>query len=72
MAVSPSLQRNGIGRSLVQFAEESARTMKFEVIELNARIYAQGFYEKLGYQTEGNEFIEVTLPTIKMSKQISL
>ena len=70
MAVSPLLQRNGIGRKLVQFAEQSARAMGFDNIELHARIHAQAFYEKLGYAAVGERFLEVTLPTIKMIKRL--
>lgn len=68
MAVSPHLQRKGIGTDLVQFAEKTATFRGFHAIEMHARTYAQGFYEKLGYRTEGEVFIEVTLPTIKMVK----
>jgi len=71
MAVLPSSQRKGIGRKLVRFAEQNARTRGFNYIELHARIYAQGFYEKLGYQIAGEAFIEVTLPTIKMTKRLA-
>jgi predicted N-acetyltransferase YhbS len=72
MAVLPSLQQRGIGRKLVSTAEESARAMGFTIIELHARIYAKGFYEKLGYQMEGDTFIEVNLPTAKMIKRLTL
>jgi len=71
MAVLPSSQLKGIGRRLVLFAERLARTRGFNNIELHARIYAQGFYEKLGYQVAGEAFIEVTLPTIKMTKRLA-
>ena len=70
MAVSPLCQRNGIGRELVQFAEEAAKTLGFDNVELHARIHAQAFYEKLGYEAVGETFFEVTLPTIKMIKRL--
>lgn len=72
MAVSPSLQRRGIGRKLVDHAEESARALGFTTVELHARTYVQGFYEKLGYQIDGEPFIEVSLQTIKMIKRLAL
>jgi len=71
MAVHTLSQRNGIGRKLVLFAEATARDRGFTDIELHARIYAQGFYEKLGYQAAGEAFIEVTLPTIRMTKHLA-
>ena len=71
MALSPALRRTGIGRRLNQFAEASASAQGFRSIELNARVYARGFYERLGYRTVGDVFLEVTLPTIKMLKVIA-
>jgi predicted GNAT family N-acyltransferase len=64
MAVSPLSRRNGVGRKLVRFAEETALAMGSNNIELHARAYAQGFYEKLGYRTVGETFIEATLSTV--------
>lgn len=72
MAVSPSLQGKGLGRKLVRFAETRARELRFEVLELNARVHAKPFYEKLGYRAEGGQFVEVTLPTVRMTKRIAL
>ena len=71
MAVSPLLQRRGIGTTMVQFAENHARESGFTLIELHARRYAQGFYQRLGYRTSGDYFVEVTLATIKMVKRLS-
>ena len=71
MAVSPRTQGSGCGRKLVLYAEQTAVSRGFGVIELNARVSARGFYEKLGYAAFGDEFIEVTVPTIKMVKSLS-
>ena len=71
MAVSFAFQCQGIGKQLVQFAENTAQSNGFEAIEMNARVSAKGFYEKLGYQTEGREFIEVSVATIKMRKVVN-
>lgn len=68
MGISPDLQGTGSGRKVVEFAEALARQKQFQIMEMHARVYAQGFYEKLGYRTEGEQFIEVTIPTIKMTK----
>jgi predicted GNAT family N-acyltransferase len=35
---------------------------------MHARKSATGFYEKLGYTTDGQEFLEVTLPHVVMEK----
>ncbi|NBO18955.1 MAG: N-acetyltransferase [Proteobacteria bacterium] len=70
MAVAASHQGRGLGAKLVRFAEEEARSLGFAIIECNARITAQGFYEKLGWRTTGETFEEVGLPTIRMNKKL--
>lgn len=71
MAVVSKLQNRGIGRLLVTSAEELAIEKGFEKIVLHARVAAKEFYIKLGYDTIGDEFIEVTLPHLNMQKLIS-
>ncbi len=70
MAVSPEVQRLGIGRLLVGKAEEVARQQGCQRMELHARAHAVGFYEKLGYQVEGASFQEVGIPHRRMCKFI--
>ncbi len=70
MAVLNNLQGKGIGRALMQFAENIARDRGFRSIIMHARASAIGFYEKLGYQVSGNEFEEVTLPHYTMEKRL--
>ena len=70
MAVLNNLQGKGIGRALMQFAENIARDRGFKKIIMHARKSAAGFYEKLGYQVNGAEFLEVTLPHYEMQKKL--
>jgi GNAT superfamily N-acetyltransferase len=70
MAVISGLQGKGIGKALIRFAENIARDRGFTSICMHARKSAMGFYEKLGYQTIGNEFVEVTIPHYKMEKKL--
>ena len=70
MAVHQKMQRNGIGAALLHFAENVARDAGFKNMIMNARKTAQGFYEKLGYKADGQEFIEVTIPHYEMRKNI--
>jgi N-acetylglutamate synthase-like GNAT family acetyltransferase len=70
MAVSSKKQGVGLGAKLVIFAENLARARGFNKVETHARVVAQGFYEKLGYQVSGGVFTEVTVATIKMTKEI--
>jgi len=70
MAVLGSYQGQGIGAKLVEFAEKLAAARGFTSVETNARKTAQGFYEKLGYVPVGEDFIEVSLHTLKMCKRL--
>lgn len=70
MAVDNGLQGSGIGRQIVQFAEKLAYSKNFKEIEMIARISALGFYQKLGYVIEGEEFEEVTVKSINMIKNL--
>ena len=70
MAVLKNLQGKGIGRALMQFAENIARDRGFRKITMHARKSATGFYEKLGYQITGDEFEEVTIPHYIMEKAL--
>lgn len=70
MAVLPSLQGKGIGRALMQFAENIARDRGYRRVIMHARKTATGFYEKLGYQVRGDEFEEVTIPHVVMEKAL--
>lgn len=70
MAVLQGLQRHGIGKALLQFAENIARDRGFSTLCMHARQTAIGFYEKSGYQKSGDEFFEVGLPHYKMQKDL--
>ena len=70
LAVRESSQAKGFGRELVNYAHSFARERGYAEIVLHARETALGFYEKLGYQVEGNPFTEVGLPHLDMRKKL--
>jgi GNAT superfamily N-acetyltransferase len=70
MAVLNNLQGKGVGRALMQFAENLARDRGYKILSMHARKDAVGFYEKVGYKVKGNEFTEITIPHYLMEKQI--
>ncbi len=70
MAVLSGLQGKGMGRVLMQFAENLARDRGFKKIMMHARKSAMGFYEKLGYKVVGDEFEEITIPHYIMEKKL--
>lgn len=70
MAVNNNLQGKGIGRALMNFAENIARDQGFKRLTMHARKTAVGFYEHLGYQICSDEFEEVTIPHFIMEKRL--
>jgi GNAT superfamily N-acetyltransferase len=70
MAVQNNLQGKGIGRAMMNFAENVARDAGYKKIMMHARLSAVGFYEKLGYKTKGDEFSEVSIPHYIMEKRL--
>lgn len=70
MAVLNDLQGKGIGRALMNFAENLARDRGYKIVRMHARNNAVGFYEKVGYKIKGAQFIEVTIPHYVMEKEL--
>ena len=70
MAVLNDLQGKGIGRALMNFAENLARDRGYKILSMHARKNAVGFYEKMGYEVASDEFIEVTIPHFVMEKKL--
>jgi GNAT superfamily N-acetyltransferase len=70
MAVLNDLQGKGIGRALMNFAENLARDRGYKIIRMHARNNVVGFYEKVGYKIKGDQFIEITIPHYVMEKDL--
>lgn len=70
MAVRHKIQGTGLGAAMMNYAEQLAKDAGYKKMVMNARKTAKGFYEKLGYEIKGDEFVEVTLPHFYMQKNI--
>ena len=70
MAVEERFRGRGIGAGLIGYAEQTARAMGIRKVNMYARVYARGFYERLGYRAASEEFIAVTIPHIEMEKTL--
>lgn len=69
-AVYPEYQKKGVGRMLVKFLENKVKKMGVKKIFLHSRYVVKDFYKKLGYECEGDIFIEVGVEHIKMTKSL--
>jgi GNAT superfamily N-acetyltransferase len=70
MAVLNDLQGKGIGRALMNFAENLARDRGYKILSMHARKNSAGFYEKMGYKIASDEFTEITIPHYVMEKRL--
>ncbi len=70
MAVLNDLQGKGIGRAIMNFAENLARDRGYKTLSMHARQNTIGFYEKMGYKVASDQFTEVTLPHVVMEKKL--
>lgn len=62
MAVAPDRQGTGLGAALVDAAMRSLADDGIEVCWANARRPALGFYRRLGFTEEGEEFESLGIP----------
>src|SRR4029078_2400687 len=70
MAVVSGLQGKGIGKILLQFAENIARDRGYKKIIMHGRKTEVGFYENLGYKKRSGEFEEVPILHYVMEKEL--
>ncbi len=70
VVVSQDWQGRGIGKELIEFAENFAQSKGYTLIEANVRQTAMGFYESMDYIKQGKEFTEVGIPHMKVEKRL--
>jgi predicted GNAT family N-acyltransferase len=58
MAVLPEFRGRGVGREILRFLMDAARTHGFHRAILHAQLSAEGFYLRQGYQPVGEAFEE--------------
>jgi GNAT superfamily N-acetyltransferase len=67
MAVSPQVQGQGVGRRLLQAAENHVQQNGSSSLWCNARTVAVGFYLKCGFAAQGEDF---EIPGVGLHRQM--
>jgi len=63
----PELRGTGTGKKLMQYAIQLCHKLyPGEAIKLSAQVYALGFYESLGFEALGEEYLEDDIPHVGM------
>ncbi|MGZ3901679.1 MAG: GNAT family N-acetyltransferase [Bacteroidia bacterium] len=57
MAVDNNYQGQGLGKMIIEFLEDKARSMQLNSVELQARENAVPFYESCGYSIKEKSFL---------------
>lgn len=70
VAVDSKYQREGVGRDLIQYAQERAKEAGYNRIIMHAMLSVVHFYEKNGFHQEGDIFEERGITFAKMVKDL--
>ena len=71
ITVKRSFRGTGLGRQLMTHLLEASRQRGFTVTRIHAQVHAIPFYEKLGFEVEGEPFIEDNVPHVVMQRSLS-
>lgn len=64
-------RKYGLGKVIIQTLEKLVQEKGLTKSKLSAQVYAEGFYEKLGYTRTGEEYMDAGIPHILMKKQFN-
>lgn len=66
IAVLKEYRGKNIGAELLTLIIEKAKEMGAKELHIGAQTYAVGFYEKFGFKTTGEEYMDAHIPHIDM------
>ena len=70
VAVRKKMRRRGIGEGICKLLIALAKDSGAEMIVLDAQLTAEAFYTRLGFQREGEVFMEAGIEHIRMTRQV--
>ncbi|MEW2416215.1 GNAT family N-acetyltransferase [Streptomyces sp. NPDC046866] len=70
LAVTAAARGLGVGAALVRAIEAEACRLGLRSVVLGAQTHALGFYERLGYEPYGPEFVEAGIPHRAMRRPL--
>jgi predicted GNAT family N-acyltransferase len=70
VAVRRDYRGEGIGRQLMALLESEAREAGCSTVLLHAQTAVEGFYQRLGYETTSDEFLEADILHVVMEKSL--
>lgn len=71
ICILESYRKFGLGKVIIRALEEIAEGMGVSQVKLHGQTHAEGFYQKFGYQTSSDIFMEDGIPHILMIKNLN-
>lgn len=68
VAVLPAYRGRHLGEQLMLYFEEELKKRGARQFKVSAQVRASGFYEKLGYERHGEEYLDEYCPHVDMYK----
>jgi predicted GNAT family N-acyltransferase len=68
ICVLPQYRGRGAGKLIMKTIERFAQQQGVPKVKLNAQTHAESFYQKLGYKTVSDVFMEAGIPHVTMVK----
>ena len=66
VAVLATTRGLGVGQRLMQAVIDYARAEQRELVKLSSQVHAIGFYQALGFEVQGEEYLDCGIPHIDM------
>ena len=66
VAVLTTARGLGVGQRLMQAVIDYARAEQRELVKLSSQVHAIGFYQALGFEAQGEEYLDCSIPHIDM------
>ena len=66
VAVLATTRGLGVGQRLMQAVIDYARAEQREFVKLSSQVHAIGFYQALGFEVQGEEYLDCGIPHIDM------
>mgnify|MGYP000220978504 CR=1 FL=1 len=70
VAVREAHRGTGVGRAIMERMDAIGREEGVSTLSLHAQTHAEEFYEKLGYETVSDVYMQVDIPHVTMEKQL--
>lgn len=68
MSVLKPFRHRHLGERLLRFVMKDMKKRGFRKMSLHAQLHAQGFYEKIGFSSEGDRFMDAGIEHTTMSQ----